>query len=74
MKNITFSAEEALIEAARERARHERTTLNDEFRRWLAGYARTEDRVRAAAETIAKLQAYVRTEGRKFTREELNER
>ena len=35
MKHITLSAEGGLIEAARERARAEHTTLNEQFRRWL---------------------------------------
>ena len=34
MKNITLSADEGLIEAARRRAAAERTTLNAEFRLW----------------------------------------
>ena len=32
MKNITLSADDKLIEAARERARAEQTTLNEQFR------------------------------------------
>jgi hypothetical protein len=39
LKNITLSAEEALIEKARQRAQAESTTLNAEFRNWLAQYA-----------------------------------
>ena len=39
-RNITFSADEALIEAAREAARSENTTLNEQFRLWLESYAR----------------------------------
>jgi predicted nucleic acid-binding protein len=35
MKNITLSADESLIEAARERARADQTTLNKAFRVWL---------------------------------------
>ena len=35
MKNVTLSAEEAVIERARERARQEKSSLNQEFRRWL---------------------------------------
>ena len=35
MRNITLSADEKLIEAAREKARARYTTLNEEFRRWL---------------------------------------
>ena len=38
MKNITLSAPEPLIEAARQRAQEEHTTLNAEFRTWLASY------------------------------------
>lgn len=74
MKNITLSADERVIEAARERARRESTTLNEQFRRWLEDYAddsRRADDVRAA---IRDLQTRVRTGGRRFSREELNER
>jgi len=39
MKNITLSADEKLIEAARARARAEHTTLNELFRQWLEAYA-----------------------------------
>lgn len=39
MKNITLSAEAHLIEAARARAQAENTTLNEQFRCWLADYA-----------------------------------
>lgn len=74
MRNVTFSADERLIEAARNRARRERTTLNEEFRRWLEAYALRENQARTARETIADLQASLRTGGRRFTRDELNER
>ncbi len=46
MKNIILSADDKLIEAARERARVEQTTLNEQFRRWLADYARQEHRLK----------------------------
>lgn len=36
MKNITFSADEDLIERARSVARAQQTTLNAVFRQWLA--------------------------------------
>lgn len=74
MKNITLSADERLIEAARERARAERTTLNEQFRRWLADYARREQQAERAMAVVRGLQGKVRTGGRKFTREEMNER
>lgn len=74
MKNITLSADEKLIEAARARARAEHTTLNERFRQWLADYSRSQDRVRRYEETMAKLRGKVKTGGRKFTRDEMNER
>ncbi|MFU8889994.1 MAG: hypothetical protein ACNA8N_15475 [Trueperaceae bacterium] len=74
MRNVTFSADERLIEAARNRARRERTTLNREFRRWLEAYALQESQARAAMETVAALQANLKTGGRRVTRDEANER
>jgi len=74
MKNITLSADDNLIEAARARARAENTTLNEEFRRWLADYVRQQNRVDAAMALIEELREEVRTGGRKFTRDEMNER
>lgn len=74
MKNITLSADEHLIEAARERARAEHTTLNAEFRRWLESYAGRDTRVEEAMAVLKELQGKVRTGGRKFTRDEMNER
>jgi hypothetical protein len=72
MKNITLSADEKLIEAARARARAQNTTLNNVFREWLKQYA---DRERAVREfdALMKRMSYVRP-GRKFTRDEMNER
>jgi hypothetical protein len=73
MKNITLSADEALIEAARARARAEQTTLNEQFRRWLAAYAQTRggmDRYEAVMQGLrGKLKV-----GRKLSRESINER
>ncbi|WP_349255441.1 hypothetical protein [Spectribacter acetivorans] len=74
MKNITLSADDALIEAARARARAERTTLNAEFRRWLADYARRDQQLQEARAVLDELRGKLRTGGRKFTREEMNER
>ncbi len=73
MKDITLSAEEILIEAAHERARAEGTTLNEQFRRWLAGYAQPLERMHRYAEVMATLRGAVRV-GRKLTRDEMNER
>ena len=72
-KNITFSADEALIEEAREAARAENTTLNEQFKLWLERYARKQ-RAEKAMRCIAELQGKINTGGRKFTRDEMNER
>jgi hypothetical protein len=73
MKNITLSAEERLIEAARDRAREERTTLNEQFRRWLAEYARQRGRMERYDQVIQDLRGKLRV-GRKLSRDEMNER
>ena len=74
MRNITLSADEGLIDAARARAREEHTTLNEAFRRWLDDYAGRECQAERAMAVVARMQKYVDTGGRKFTRDELNER
>jgi hypothetical protein len=72
MRNVTLSAEEDLIDAARERALSEKTTLNEAFRRWLASYAQAH-KARQVDDTLAALRGRL-TVGRKLTREEMNER
>jgi hypothetical protein len=74
MKNIILSADDKLIEAARERARTEHTTLNEQFRRWLADYVRQEQKAAAAMALIEELRVRVRTGGHKFPRDDMNER
>ena len=74
MKNITLSADEALIEAARRRAAAENTTLNAMFRKWLADYVDRQRQAEKAMATIRQMQALYGTGGRKFTRDEMNER
>jgi len=73
-ENITLSTDDKLIEAVRERARAEQTTLNEQFRRWLADYVRQEQQTESAMALIEELRGQVRTGGRKFTRDEMNER
>jgi hypothetical protein len=72
VRNITFSADESAIERAREVARSEQKTLNDAFREWLIQYGA---RSVSAAE-IEELYRSLRhvNAGRKFTRDEMNER
>lgn len=74
MKNITLSADENLIEAARERARAEHTTLNEQFRRWLEDYTQRQGKAEEAMRVVEELRGRLRTGGRKFTRDEMNER
>lgn len=74
MRNITLSADEKLIDAARERARAEHTTLNEQFRRWLADYTQRKQQADEAMAVIDRISSYARSGGRKFTRDEMNER
>lgn len=74
MKNVTLSADDSLIEAARRRASAEGTTLNAQFRQWLADYVGRKRQADAAMATIKELQATITTGGRTFTRDEMNER
>ena len=73
MRNLTLSADERDIEAARTRARSENTTLNEQFRRWLASYAHPTDAVGAFDDVVADLAGKL-VVGRGLTREEMNER
>jgi hypothetical protein len=72
MKNITFSADENKIELAREVARSEQKSLNDAFREWLDWYG-SRRVTREQIEALYERLKYVNP-GRKFTREEMNER
>ncbi|MCH9696902.1 MAG: hypothetical protein K0U68_02255 [Gammaproteobacteria bacterium] len=74
MKNITLSADEKLIEAMRQRALAEQTTLNAKFREWLEDYVNRQQDAQDSAALISELRAKYSTGGRKFTREVMNER
>ena len=73
VKNVTLSADEQLIEAARKRARAENTTLNEQFRRWLADYAQAQERMQRYDEVMATLRGKLKV-GRMPSRDEMNER
>jgi hypothetical protein len=73
VKNITFSADEHLIAAARQRAVSEHSTLNEQFRLWLTEYAQRRERMDAFDALMSELKGKVRI-GRKLTRDEMNER
>jgi hypothetical protein len=72
LKNITLSAEEQMIARAREEAEQRGTTLNAEFRLWLAAFVEQERAAQGYQGLMARLE-YARSE-RRFTREELNAR
>ncbi len=74
MRNITLSADAELIDEARTRAQRENTTLNEKFRSWLRDYTKRGSRSEEAMASIVALQKHVNTGGKKFTREEMNER
>ncbi len=71
-KNVTLSADEALIKKARAKALREHTTLNAEFRQWLERYV-TQDRVLVNYEELMAELSYAKP-GRKLSRDEMNER
>lgn len=74
MRNITLSAEDGLIAEARRRAAAESTTLNEQFRQWLSRYVYREGQADAALRAVRELRSSIATGGRRFTREEMNER
>ena len=75
MRNITLSAADALIDRAREKARAQGVTLNDEFRKWLASYVQGDDSQSAVSRFRAVMQALPQVDaGRAFSRDEMNER
>jgi hypothetical protein len=78
MLDVTFSADESVIERAKEVARSEGKSLESAFREWLRAYAAripeqyppaTDEEIRALFQRLR----YVNS-GRKFTRDEMNER
>lgn len=72
MKNITLSADEHLIDLAREEARARKTTLNALFREWLEEIARREEKRKLAGDVIRRMSEF--DSGGPFSREEMNER
>ena len=72
MKNITLSADQDLIEKARLVARSQRKTLNAAFREWLAQYAGLSKNAQDARLLMKRL-GHVKS-GRRYTRDEMNER
>lgn len=71
-KNITLTADEEIIRKAREKAFKEKTTLNNEFRRWLETYVGEKQTAKKYQNIMKKLE-YAKLK-RKPSREEMNER
>ncbi len=72
MKNITLSADEKLIERARQVAKLQHKTLNTAFREWLENFAAPAGDVQAfdaLMNSLSRVKA-----GRYFSRDETNER
>lgn len=72
LKNITLSADENLIRKAREKARKEKTTLNAKFRQWLRQYIGKN--IRSSNFNNLMEQLEYANAGKKFSRDQLNER
>ena len=72
MKNVTLSADEHLIEQARLLARAQNKTLNSVFREWLRDYTAAAGNGKEFDALMSRLR-YVRP-GRRFSRDEMNER
>lgn len=73
MKNITLSAEPKDIDTVRQQAARSGTTLNAMFRQWLKQQAARDRITKERFDELMKRVSYVNA-GRKFTREEMNER
>lgn len=71
LKNITFSADKHIIEKARKKAIENNTTLNELFREWLYSYSKNKNS--KDFENFINMVSYAKA-GRRFTRDELNER
>lgn len=72
MKNITLSADEDLIERARLIAREQRRTLNEAFREWLGQFSQSAGDAQGFDALMQRMQHV--NAGRRFSRDELNER
>ena len=71
-KNITLSADDTLLKRAREKARRENTSLNRLFRGWIRKYV-NRDHIDTEYDLLMQSLSEVRA-GRKFSRDEMNER
>lgn len=72
LKNITLSADQQLIQLAREKATRENSTLNAQFRVWLERYV-SSDRKPFDYDSLMDRLDYARP-GQKFCRDQMNDR
>jgi hypothetical protein len=72
MKNVTLSADENLIEQARLVARAQHKTLNAAFREWLLTFTAQSGNGQEVDALMRRLRHV--NAGRRFTRDEMNER
>lgn len=72
LKNITLSADGELILKARKKAQKENTTVNEQFRIWLTHFISADIRI-ADYDALMEKLSYA-APGKKFLRNELNER
>lgn len=72
LKNITLSTDDYLIKRAREKARQENTSLNQLFRSWITKYVNRND-IEIEYDTLMQSLEGIKA-GRKFSRDEMNER
>ena len=72
MRNITLSADKQLIEQARLLAQSQHKTLNALFREWLLQLTSQHGETQSYESLMQRL-SHVRA-GRRFTRDEMNER
>lgn len=73
MKSIILSADEHLIEAARERAHLEKTTLESAFQAWLVEYASQPQRLAEFDAAVVSVCGKLKV-SRKLSRNEMNAR
>jgi predicted transcriptional regulator len=72
MKNITFRADENLIQRAHSIARAQRRTLNQVFREWLGQYTQSTGDAQGFDAMMRRFQHV--DAGRHFSRNQMNER
>ena len=74
MRNITLSADDAVIDAARAVARSRQITLNQAFREWLQDFVAVKATGGGFRAAIAEIQKSGPRTVQPYTRDELHER